>query len=113
MPQGRAYTFDDKMMTIVAMARQLQPGPTVDQVRRAIGAASTNTAHRRIHWLIDEGYLIKGGGKRTLMATQKGLNIFPEFFIEIDGQIPTKDVLRADDSGVQPCASEGDRGEPE
>ena len=80
--QGKKLTFDGDMMTILAMIRGWQPPPSIDEMLRATSAKSISTVDRRLHWLEDEGYIDRNvGTNRTYVATQKGLDKFPEFHV--------------------------------
>lgn len=82
MAQGKKLEFDNEMMTMLAMIRQHQPPPSIDQLMAATGFKSTNTVNHRLEWLETEGYIEKEPGtRRTLVATEKGMAIFPEFMV--------------------------------
>jgi len=81
-------------MIIIAMVRQYEYPPLTREIQKAIGVKSSGTVGHRVKWLIEEGYLTRTGGQRTLQATEKGLAIFPEFFVMVDDNIPISEYYR-------------------
>ena len=69
-------------MTIIAMVRQSRHrGPSCEEIAGAIDRAPSVTK-ARVRWLVEKGYLEKiPRASRTLTATQKGREVFPEFVL--------------------------------
>jgi SOS-response transcriptional repressor LexA len=78
----KKLTFDDKMATILAMIRRWQPPPSIDEMVKAASVKSKDTIHNRLRWLEDNGYIhTNPGTRRTYVATEKGINTFPELVV--------------------------------